>query len=127
MQPSLKKSAIHIILKKYVQTKIEEMCNRHTAIGVSLSSTHGTGAAGIAGTTSYWKVSFDINLPSESENISGLHHYVPPVGRPIHTELACGDTVGCSICLSYKTYQRTQAPHWYCKRNTACHIKVNHQ
>jgi hypothetical protein len=32
--------------KKHIQTRTEEMYNRHTAIDVSLSSPHGTGATG---------------------------------------------------------------------------------
>jgi hypothetical protein len=102
------------------------MYNRHTAIDVSLSSPHGTGATGTAGNPYYWKASFDINLPSEIEKVSGLNHYVPN-NRFIHTELAPSDTIGGSICLSDRTYQRTQTPYWYCKRNTAHHIKVSHQ
>jgi len=112
--------------KKNIQTRTEELYNRHTAIDVSVSSLHGTGATGTAGNSYYWKVSFDINLLSKSEKVSGLNHYVPH-NRPIHTELAPSDTTDGSICLSDRTYQRTQTPYWYCKRNTACHTKVNHQ
>lgn len=112
--------------KKNIQTRIEEMYNRHKTIDVSLSSPHGTGATGTAGNSSYWKVSFDIKLPSEIEKVSGLNHYVLR-NRPIHTELAPSETKGGSICLSDKTHLRTQTPYWYCRRNTACHIMVNDQ
>ena len=108
--------------KKHIQTRTEELYNRHTAKDVSSSSPQGPGATGTAGTSSF----FDTNLPSDSEKVSGLNHYVPH-NRPIHTELAPSDTTGGSIYLSDRTYQRTQTPYWYCKRNTACHIKVNHQ
>lgn len=43
----------HITLKKYIQTRTEELYNRHTATDVSLCSPHGTGATGTAGTSSY--------------------------------------------------------------------------
>jgi hypothetical protein len=43
----------------------------------------------------------------KSFNTAGLNHYVPHI-RPIHTELACSDTVGVSKGLLHKTYQRTQ-------------------
>jgi hypothetical protein len=99
-----------VSLKKHIQTRIEELYNRYTAVDVSLSSPHGTAATETAGTSSYWKVSFDINLPSESEKVSGLNHYVPH-NRPIHIELAPTDTKGSSICLSERTYQRTQTPY----------------
>jgi len=55
--------------KKHIQTRIEEVYNRHTAMDFSLSLPHGTGATGTAGTSSYWKISFDLNMPSESEKV----------------------------------------------------------
>jgi len=60
---------LYHLKKKHIQTRTEELYNRQTAIDFSLSLPHGTGATGTAGTSSYWKVSFDINMPSESEKV----------------------------------------------------------
>lgn len=64
-------------------------------------------------TTWYWcnrdswhlfllEASFDTNVPSESEKVSGLSHCVSH-NRPIHIELTPNDTTGGSVCLSELT------------------------